>query len=107
MQNKKTTNNIGMMDKGHQQEHWGKCITLQKLTPPEEWPHHFIHTLERIQANWHTDQELCKGTGTWMILQQNFSLTFSFEHENPNIDATLKRIKGVILITKPEVKLIT
>jgi hypothetical protein len=34
------------------------------MTPPEEWPHHFIHTLERIPANWYTNQELHKGTMT-------------------------------------------
>jgi hypothetical protein len=28
-------------------------------------------------------------------LQQKFSITFSFEHENPNIDATLKQIRGI------------
>jgi hypothetical protein len=34
-------------------------------------------------------------------------MTFSFEHENPNIDATLKHIRGVIFIEEPEVELIT
>jgi hypothetical protein len=42
---------------------------LWKLTPPEEWPHHFIHTLEGIPVNWYTDQELRKGTTTWVTLQ--------------------------------------
>jgi hypothetical protein len=32
---------------------------------------------------------------------------FSFKHENPNIDATLKQIRGMIFIKEPEVKLIT
>jgi hypothetical protein len=27
-------------------EHLEKCKTLWKMIPPEEWPHHFIHTLE-------------------------------------------------------------
>jgi hypothetical protein len=40
-------------------------------------------------------------------LQQNFIVTFSFEHENPNIDVTLKQIRGVIFIKEPEVELIT
>jgi hypothetical protein len=40
-------------------------------------------------------------------LQQNFAVTFSFKHENPNIDATLKNIIGLIFIKGPEVKLIT
>jgi hypothetical protein len=31
----------------------------------------------------------------------------SFEHENPNIDTTLKKIRGVIFIKEPEVELIT
>jgi hypothetical protein len=77
------------------------------MTPPEEWPHHFIHTLEGIPVNWYTDQELRKGTTTWRTLQQNFTITFSFEHENPNIDATLKRIRGVIFIKEPEIEFIT
>jgi hypothetical protein len=36
-------------------EHLAKCKTLWKMTPPEEWPHHFIHTLEGIPVNWYTD----------------------------------------------------
>jgi hypothetical protein len=35
------------------------------------------------------------------------SITFSFEYENPNIDTTLKWIRGVILIKEPKVELIT
>jgi hypothetical protein len=77
------------------------------MTPLEEWPHHFIHTLEGIPANWYIDQELCKGTMTWMTLQQKFTITFSFEHENPNIDASLKWIRGVIFIKEPKIGLIT
>jgi hypothetical protein len=42
-----------------------------------------------------------------MTLRQNFKATFSFEHENPNIDASLKQIRGVIFIKEPEIKLIT
>jgi hypothetical protein len=80
---------------------------LWRMTPPEEWPHHFIHTLEGIPTNWYTDQELRKGTTTWMTLQQNFTITFSFEHENPNIDAALKWIRGIIFIEEPEIELIT
>jgi hypothetical protein len=80
---------------------------LWKLTPPKEWPHYFVHTLEGIPANWYTNQELRRATTTWTELQQNFTVTFSFEHENPNIDATLKMIRGVIFIKEPEVKLIT
>jgi hypothetical protein len=41
------------------------------------------------------------------VLQHNFIVTFSFEHENPNIDSTLKQIRGVIFIQEPEVELIT
>jgi hypothetical protein len=42
-----------------------------------------------------------------MVLQQNFIVTFSFKHENPNIDSSLKHIRGVIFINEPEVELIT
>jgi hypothetical protein len=41
---------------------------------------------------------------TWATLQQNFTITFSFEHENPNIDATLKRIKNIIFMEELEVE---
>jgi hypothetical protein len=34
-------------------------------------------------------------------------VTFSFEHENPNIDSALKLIRGVILFDEPEVEIIT
>jgi hypothetical protein len=36
-------------------EHLEKCRKLWKMTPPEEWPHHFIHTLEGISVNWYTN----------------------------------------------------
>jgi hypothetical protein len=68
---------------------------------------YFIHTLEGIPTNWYTDQELRKGAATWTTLQQNFTVTFSFEHENPNIDAALKQIRGVIFIRELEVEHIT
>jgi hypothetical protein len=42
-----------------------------------------------------------RGTAEWTVLQQNFTVTFSFEHENPNIDSTLKQIRGVIFIKEP------
>jgi hypothetical protein len=34
--------------KGTLVEHLEKCITQWRMTPPEEWPHHFIYTLEGI-----------------------------------------------------------
>ena len=71
------------------------------MTPPEEWPHHFVHTIEGIPTNWYRDQELRRGTTSWIVLQPNFTDTFSFEHENPNIDSTLKKIRGVIFIKEP------
>jgi hypothetical protein len=80
---------------------------LWKMTPPEEWSHHFIHTLEGIPSNWYIDQEMHKGTKTWVTLQQNFTITFSFDHENPNIDVTLKRIRNVIFIKELKVETIT
>jgi hypothetical protein len=84
-----------------------KGIALWKMTSLEEWPHHFVHTLEGIPTKWSTDQELHRGTTSWTILQQNFTITFSFENENPNIDATLKKIRGVKFIKEPKVELIT
>jgi hypothetical protein len=77
------------------------------MTPSKEWSHHFIHTLEGIPVNWYTDQEMHKETKEWATLQQNFIVTFSFEHENPNIDVALKRIRNIIFIEEPEVESIT
>jgi hypothetical protein len=65
----------------------------------------FIHTLKGILANWYVDRELHKGIAEWTKLQQKFIVTFSFEHENPNIDSTVKQIRGVIFIKEPEVEL--
>jgi len=31
-------------------------------------------------------------------LKKKFVVTFSFEHENPNMDLSLKKIRGVIFI---------
>jgi hypothetical protein len=44
---------------------------------------------------------------SWKTLQPNFTITFSFGHDNPNIDAKLKKIRGVIFIKELEVKLMT
>jgi hypothetical protein len=62
--------------------------------------------LEEIPSNWYVDQELHRGIEEWTTLQQNFIVTFSFEHENPNIDSALKKIRRVIFIKEPEVELI-
>jgi hypothetical protein len=56
--------------------------------------------------NSYIEHELKKGTATWTTLQQNFIVIFSFEHENPNIYETLKKIR-VIFIEGPGVKHIT
>jgi hypothetical protein len=91
---------------GQPREHIDKCITQWRLVPPEEWPHHFIHTLEGIPRNWYTKLELHRGTVNWKDLQQNFVITFAFEHENPEIDTTLKLIKERIF-EEPEVEIVT
>jgi hypothetical protein len=48
-----------------------------------------------------------KETKTWETLQQNFTASFAFEHENPNIDAAMKQIRNIIFIEKLEVEAIT
>jgi hypothetical protein len=48
-----------------------------------------------------------KGTTEWTILQQNFVVTFSFDHDNPDIDSYLKMIYGMIFFEEPEVEIIT
>jgi hypothetical protein len=90
---------IDMMDMGHQHNTM-KNETTRRVDQ-------FIYTLQGIPTNCYVDQELRKGTAEWTTLQQNFIVTFSFEHENPNIDSTLKQIRGVIFIKEPQVELIT
>jgi hypothetical protein len=63
--------------------------------------------LEGIPTNWYVDEELRKGTRDSTTLQQKIMVTFSFEHENPNMDLALKQIRGVIFIDEPEVELMT
>jgi hypothetical protein len=48
--------------KGTPVEHLDKFNTQWMMKPPEEWPHHFIHTLEGILGNWYIDQEMHKGS---------------------------------------------
>jgi hypothetical protein len=36
-------------------KHLEKCRSLWKMTPLEEWHHHFIHTLEGIPTNGYTN----------------------------------------------------
>jgi hypothetical protein len=93
--------------KGIPTKHLEKCRTHWRITPPEEWSHHFIHTLEGIPGNWYVDQEMRRDVVEWTTLQYNFIVTFTFKHENPNIDSSLNQIRGVIFIDEPEVELMT
>jgi hypothetical protein len=59
-------------------------------------PNKLVHGPGTAQRNYELDNTTTK-----------FTVTFSFEHENPNIDTTIKQIRGVIFIKEPEVELIT
>jgi hypothetical protein len=48
-----------------------------------------------------------RGTTEWSSLQKNFIVTSLFEHENPNMDSTLKLIEGMIFTDELEVEIIT
>jgi hypothetical protein len=48
-----------------------------------------------------------RGTTEWTTLRHNFVVNFSFEHENPKMNSTLKQIRGVIFIDEPEVEIMT
>jgi hypothetical protein len=50
--------------------------------------------------------ELHRETANWEDLQQNFVITFSFEHENPKIYTTLKLVKDKIF-EELEVEIVT
>jgi hypothetical protein len=63
--------------------------------------------LEGILGNWYIDQEMHRSTTEWTRLQQNFVVTFSFKHKNPNINSALKLIRGVIFFYESEVEIIT
>jgi hypothetical protein len=77
------------------------------MKPWYECPHHFFQTLEVIPTNWYAYQELRRGNMSSTVLQENFTITFPFVHENPNIDTKLKKIRGLIFIKEPEVELMT
>jgi hypothetical protein len=47
---------------GTPMEHLEKCREQWRMTPVEEWTHHFIHTLEGIPGKWYIDQEMRRGT---------------------------------------------
>jgi hypothetical protein len=47
---------------GKLREHIDICLVQWILVPLEEWPHHFIHTLEGIPRNWYTKLEQCRET---------------------------------------------
>jgi hypothetical protein len=74
-------------------EHVDKCIIKWILVPPEEWPHHFIHTLEGIPRNWYTELEQHGETANWEEMQLNFVVTFSFEHESQEIHIEMKVVR--------------
>jgi hypothetical protein len=38
-------------EQGAPTKHLEKCIALWRMKPPEEYPHHFVHTLEGIPTN--------------------------------------------------------
>jgi hypothetical protein len=50
--------------------------------------------------------EQCRETANWEEMQQNFVITFSFEHESPEIDTTLKVVRDKIF-EEPEVEIVT
>ena len=81
---------------GQHQENVDNCMVQWRLVPPEELPHHFIHTLEDIPRNWYTEQEQLRETANWEEIQHNFVVTFSFEHESPEIDRTLNVVRDKI-----------
>jgi hypothetical protein len=81
---------------GEPKEYIEWCMVQWRLVPPEEWPHHFIHTQEGIPRNWYTELERCRGTASWEEMKHNFFITFSFEHENHMVDTTLKVVRDRI-----------
>jgi hypothetical protein len=54
---------------GQPREHIDKSMVQWILVPPEEWPHHLIHTLEGNPRNWYKELELCRETTNWEEMQ--------------------------------------
>jgi hypothetical protein len=48
--------------------------------------------------------EHCREIANWEEMQQNFVIAFSFEHESPQIDKTLKEVRDVIF-EEPKVEM--
>jgi hypothetical protein len=90
---------------GKCREHMYRCIIQWRLVLPKECPYHFIHTLEGISRNWYTEMEQRKETTNWDDMQQKFLITFAFEHENLEIDTTLKVVREIIF-EEPKVEIV-
>jgi len=78
--------------------HMERCMTLWRLVPEIEWSHIFIHTLDTTLKNWYLELEMHKDTTIWEELTQRFEISFTFEHESPSIDTTLKEIQTKIFL---------
>jgi hypothetical protein len=48
--------------------------------------------LEGIPRNWYTELEQFRETTSWEEMKKNFVITFAFEHDNLEIDTTLKLV---------------
>jgi hypothetical protein len=85
---------------GKPKEHVDRYMVQWILLPPEKCPHHFIHILNGIQNYCYREHEQCKETANWEEMQHNFLITFSFEHEIPEIETTPKVVRDRIFEEK-------
>ena len=76
--------------------HIESCAKAWKHRNADEWVQLFVHTLDTSPRNWYTEIELRKGTQSWPLLIDEFTLTFEFESEYHEIDDALGVIRTKI-----------
>ena len=77
------------------------CAKAWKQWNANEWVPLFVHTLDTSPRNWYIITELCKGTQSWPLLIDGFTLTFGFEFEYLEIDDALGVIRTKIFEDGP------
>jgi hypothetical protein len=85
------------------QEHLVYCEQrwIMKNVPRSQWAHRFIHTLDVVQCSWYVQQELRKQTITWEMISTQFTATFHFSADDPDLERILHRMKHLIFVHKP------
>jgi hypothetical protein len=73
-------------------------IISRSSVPKKEYMHRFIHTLYTMPKNSYLEIEMCREAMNWDQLIQRFEVKFTFEHESPLTDVSLKDIRTNIFL---------